>query len=637
MSRLHIYIILSCCIAFFADRVAARNLFPADSGVINVKDYGAKGDGVSDDTEAILKAIKDIPAMKHEWPWNSRIIYFPKGVYIVSDTIRHISPLGLFLPNLVIVGEYSRDTIIKLSDNAPLFSNPEAPRAIIQMASGLISSDPREGGRDYLKRGEGNDAYGNSIESLTIDIGVGNPGAIAVDYLANNQGCIRGVILTTKTPGGAAILMTRKWIGPALLQDVVISGPFSVGIEIANTEYSLTIDSLDIVGTTKYGMVNHDNVVAFNGLKIETAAGVGIANTGEMGLIVGRGGMIRGRGDRAIINAGFLNLDEFLIDQLEYAEKAEFDINKDHGGVYHEKTFLERPQWRVPVEHGPLTDDVLDEEAVNVASFGAVPDRGGDSTLAFQAAFNSGARKIYIPSGRYSVSAPLVIADSVELVEGLYSTIEAHFPLPSNSNSLGPLIREAPRSKALKIRRLNVSLDANVKTAIYHDQPNILILQDLVAFGPSALQRELAGGKVFGENLVFSSIQAYGSAGLWFRQLNTEGVGIRIFNSGSLLFITGLKTEQECIVLHNEHESKADVVGGLIYLVFRNTKDLAIFENNNASLSLSYAEEAFHENTSYKTHVVSISPDLIVRDRDLPRRGNFSRIVPNISVMVKSD
>ena len=31
--------------------------FPADSGVVNVRDHGAKGDGVADDTRAIIAAI----------------------------------------------------------------------------------------------------------------------------------------------------------------------------------------------------------------------------------------------------------------------------------------------------------------------------------------------------------------------------------------------------------------------------------------------------------------------------------------------------------------------------------------------------------------------------------------------------
>ncbi|KAL8305540.1 hypothetical protein RB600_008430 [Gaeumannomyces tritici] len=56
----------------------------------NVKDYGAKGDGVTDDTKAIRRAIEDgkmcgdgcYSSTKH-----GAIIYFPSGTYLVSSTI----------------------------------------------------------------------------------------------------------------------------------------------------------------------------------------------------------------------------------------------------------------------------------------------------------------------------------------------------------------------------------------------------------------------------------------------------------------------------------------------------------------------------------------------------------------------
>jgi len=55
-------------------------------GAVNVKWFGAKGDGVADDTLAIQKALTTLPIIKES------AIYIPSGVYNISDT--------LVLPNI---------------------------------------------------------------------------------------------------------------------------------------------------------------------------------------------------------------------------------------------------------------------------------------------------------------------------------------------------------------------------------------------------------------------------------------------------------------------------------------------------------------------------------------------------------
>ena len=72
--------------------------------------------------------------------------------------------------------------------------------------------------------------------------GTGNPGAIGIDYLANNIGAIRDVRVIAPTGEGAiGIAMQRKWPGPALLQRVEVQG-FDTGIAVANTEYGVTLE-----------------------------------------------------------------------------------------------------------------------------------------------------------------------------------------------------------------------------------------------------------------------------------------------------------------------------------------------------------------------------------------------------------
>ena len=60
---------------------------------IDVKDYGAKGDGVTDDTQSIKNAISDLI--------NGMTLYFPRGTYIVSETLQPT------VGNITIKGQYS--------------------------------------------------------------------------------------------------------------------------------------------------------------------------------------------------------------------------------------------------------------------------------------------------------------------------------------------------------------------------------------------------------------------------------------------------------------------------------------------------------------------------------------------------
>lgn len=98
--------ILSLFVALFMNSCSPKNqqIVISDSKVssdwINVKDFGAKGDGKTDDTDAIKKAfaaveklktsIKHIPEIYEKGPYfgGTKRIYFPHGKYIISDELR---------------------------------------------------------------------------------------------------------------------------------------------------------------------------------------------------------------------------------------------------------------------------------------------------------------------------------------------------------------------------------------------------------------------------------------------------------------------------------------------------------------------------------------------------------------------
>lgn len=80
----------------------------------NVKDYGAKGDGVTDDTIAIQRAIVDrwqtMPLSNNLQPTSMANIWFPPGIYKISESIKVYPLIGL-------IGSGPAKTILKMDES----------------------------------------------------------------------------------------------------------------------------------------------------------------------------------------------------------------------------------------------------------------------------------------------------------------------------------------------------------------------------------------------------------------------------------------------------------------------------------------------------------------------------------------
>jgi|GEM_PF-36627 len=91
---------------------------PAVKDWVNLRTLGAAGDGVTDDTKAIQKAIDEHP-----------VIYVPQGAYRISETI-HLKP------NTILIGLHPMATHFALKEDAPFFGGFGPPRAMIEAPQG---------------------------------------------------------------------------------------------------------------------------------------------------------------------------------------------------------------------------------------------------------------------------------------------------------------------------------------------------------------------------------------------------------------------------------------------------------------------------------------------------------------------
>jgi sugar lactone lactonase YvrE len=100
-----------------APEPAIRDL-PARATWVNLRDLGAKGDGTTDDTAAIKKAIAEHQA-----------IYVPSGRYLVSDTIR-------LKADTVLIGLHPSMTQFDLADSTPGFDGAGEAKALLETPPG---------------------------------------------------------------------------------------------------------------------------------------------------------------------------------------------------------------------------------------------------------------------------------------------------------------------------------------------------------------------------------------------------------------------------------------------------------------------------------------------------------------------
>ena len=116
---------------------------------VSVKDFGAKGDGVTDDTVAINRAIKEIyqhiSNITNTDTWVRRTIYFPAGTYIISGASILIPPYAR------LVGDGISNSVIKQTDSSQ--------SSVITLTDSLFQTG------SYL---------GNNGAVLPIDISISN-------------------------------------------------------------------------------------------------------------------------------------------------------------------------------------------------------------------------------------------------------------------------------------------------------------------------------------------------------------------------------------------------------------------------------------------------------------------------------
>jgi hypothetical protein len=541
--------------------------FPNDVGWINIKqDYGARGDGKTDDTKAIKKALAEANANYNQ----PALIYFPKGTYLVSDTLEW--PLEGGGCCITFQGQGTDTTTIKLKDTAPGFNDLEQAKAVIKTSAG-------------------NMAFRNYIRDLTVNTGSGNPGAIGIDYISNNRGAIENVNIESGDGEGiAGLSMTREWPGPNLVKNVSING-FNRGIRTFHSVYSVTLEHITLKNQKFAGIQNTSNALAIRNLNSDNSVPA-ILNRGS-GLVIVLDGNFQGGVPKvsAIDNAaqvyarnikaqGYSSAikywDETLPEQSydEYVSAPVFSL-------------FDSPSHslNLPVEETPVFHDNNLDNWANVRDYPSI-----------QAAMNSGKSTIYFPTGNYALNENLTIPATVRKIIGFESKLgvgpDEQAVIKIEDNSPNPLIIEG--------------FLINERVRIEHASPRTLTLEHSKI--QSSIRNAPNSGKLFLED-VQTELQLEYPQNVWARQLNTETLKepqTKIINNGGNFWIFGLKTEGKGSVIETSNGGKTELLGTLIYPVRKFTpteQNQAAFINNESSQSLIYALKVSGKNRNYPIQI----------------------------------
>jgi hypothetical protein len=446
--------------------------------------FNAKGDGVTDDTKALIAALRFVRdnyeihqgddysycTKRHDRNW---VVYLPDGEYLISDTvsqgwpalamnilkgfshceyIRVSSPeherrlnndhpaaknnddghvrgqygdASVYAENnwmLRVIGQSRDKTIIRLRDNASGFG-VGADKAVLAF---------------YLLQVGSNVNLGNFCENLTIDTGRGNPGAVGLKWNSSNWGGVRNLSIRSGDGAGRAGLLSDANNATGYLRDLCIRG-FDTGIEISagretmvTLEYATLSDQRETairLGEARSGPGG--DPLSARKLLVENAPVV--LHVGQAGQAIVLESEFRAASEQDVAMDvqpdGFLLARDLRVQGYRAAVRHRGEVTAGAGNIAEYATAAvvaldDEPPLRLPVKDSPLILPETDiAQWANVDDFGAVGDGIADDTAAIQRAVDSGKPVICFPHASYVINGTVDIPASVREITMLFGVI----------------------------------------------------------------------------------------------------------------------------------------------------------------------------------------------------------------------
>ena len=412
-----------------ADAADAFSRLPHGKGFRNVRDFGATGDGKTDDTQAFTRALLSGRRVKGDGHKTAATVYVPPGTYVISDTL-------IVWRATLLAGDSVDTPTLVLKDRSPGFGDPAKPKPMLVTYGGYNVDPARQDWRVRTNEigGSTNNTFFITLRHLNIRIGAGNEGAWGLYWLVAQQTALRHVTIDAGT--GRGCMKSMMWGGGGVVSHVrLLGGEFGWHVTETSQWVVRSVDfqgqrtaSLSLHGVWNFALLDlhfrrtapmqafGSSVSLLNSSFDEIAGGAAIEEKGSS-LVLAR---VTARGVREVVrgslpagDAGAATVPLWVTGSTMVDGKAlppgARDLKAQAGMV---PRLLPSPAYPMP-----------SATARSVTDFGARGDGKTDDTAAIQRAIDR-SRDVFLPQGRYVVSDSLRLKANSRVFGEMFSWIE---------------------------------------------------------------------------------------------------------------------------------------------------------------------------------------------------------------------